>query len=130
METIFKIVKFEKNDDIFIKIGYDEFKITYLKGLKVHQLRIVVNGFLTKQNLNLVSFKEGYKNKILSAIKEYVYTDESIKSKNVISKNIKIHYIKAFYSPLVVKNIQQYLININKEESRDKLTEFGLINLQ
>jgi hypothetical protein len=32
-----------------------------------------------------------------------------------------------FYSKLIVRNVKNYLIGINKEESRDKITKFELI---
>ena len=60
METNFKIPKFINNNNSFEKIGYDEYCITYLKGLKVHELRIVVNGYLTKQSINIIDFSSGY----------------------------------------------------------------------
>lgn len=125
METKFKIAKYIKNNDVFEKTGFDEYNITYLKGNKVHQLRIVVNGYLTKQTINLISFKDGYKNNILLGIKEYIDNIDNIK--NITNKKITLSYIKQFYSKTLVKNVQNYLININKEESRDKLTKFGLI---
>jgi len=36
-------------------------------------------------------------------------------------------YIGTFYSKLIVRNVKNYLIGINKEESRDKITKFELI---
>lgn len=124
METIFKIAKYRKEEDSFVKTGYDEYTITYLKGLKVHQLRIVVNGYLTKQNINLISFKEGYKSKILEAIKEYYNSSKD----STVVKKVTLSFISQYYSKTIVKNVKNYLITINKEESRDKLTEYGLIN--
>ena len=44
METIFKIAKYKNTETGFELIGYDEYLITYLKGKKPHQIRIVVNG--------------------------------------------------------------------------------------
>jgi len=127
METKFKIAKFEKNDDdSFIKVGYDEYKITYIKGTKVHQLRIVVNGYLTKQTINLVDGNSGYKSKILTGIKEYL--DFGHLTQPRVTKKVTISYLENFYSKKVIHNVKTYLLNINKEESRDKLTEFGLIN--
>lgn len=125
METNFKIQKFIKNGDFFEKDGYDEYTITYLKGIKVHQLRIVVNGVLTKQTINIMSGNSGYKNKILLGIKEY----NEIKSvtKNLVTKKITISYLENFYSKKIIHNVKTFLININKEDSRDKLTELGLI---
>ena len=126
METNFKIPKFKKEDDNFVKIGYDEYQITYLKGTKVHQLRIVVNGYLTKQTINLVDGNSRYKSKILTGIKEYL--DFGHLTQNRVTKKVTISYLENFYSKKVIHNVKTFLLNINKEESRDKLTEFGLIN--
>ncbi len=125
MKTKFKIAKYVQDDGSFNKVGYDEYTITYLKGTKVHQLRIVVDGYLTNQKINLVSFKEGYKDKILRAICEYKEFGHT--SKNQVKRHISLEFIKQTYSKHIVNNVQQYLININKEESRDKLTEYNLI---
>lgn len=127
METKFKIAKFIKNDDSFLKDGYDEYSITYLKGTKVHQLRIVVNGFLTKQTIDIIDGNSGYKNNILFAIKEYLESGKDVK--NRVTKKVKISYLENFYSKKVVHNIQTFLLPISKEESRDKLTEIGLVKL-
>ena len=128
MEINFKIAKFIKNEDdgSFAKIGYDEYKITFLKGTKIHQLRIVVNGYLTKQTINLINYSSGYKSNILKAIKEYL--DFGHLTKNRVTKKVTISYLENFYSKKVIHNVKNFLLNINKEESRDKLTEFGLIH--
>jgi hypothetical protein len=125
VETNFKIAKFKKEDDNFVKIGYDEYQITYIKGTKVHQLRMVVNGYLTKQTINLVDGNSGYKSKILTGIKEYL--DFGHLTQNRVTKKLRISYLENFYSKKVIHNVKTFLLNINKEESRDKLTEFGLI---
>jgi hypothetical protein len=77
----FKIPIYQKIDTKFTIIDYDNYNITFLKGKKIHQLRIVVNGYLTKQIINLVNPKESYKKIILLSIKEY---------KNVINKVITL----------------------------------------
>ena len=126
METKFKIAKFIKNDNSFLKDDYDEYLITYLKGTKVHQLRIVVNGYLTEQSINIIDGNSGYKNKILVGIKEYLENGRD--SKNKVTKRVTLSYLENFYSKKIVHNIKTFLLPINKEESRDKLTEIGLIN--
>jgi CO dehydrogenase/acetyl-CoA synthase epsilon subunit len=126
METKFKIVKFTKKDNSFLKDGYDEYSITYLKGTKVHQLRIVVDGYLTKQSINIIDGNSGYKNKILLGIKEYL--ENGVDSKNKVTKRVTLSYLENFYSKKIVHNVKTFLLPINKEESRDKLTELGLIN--
>jgi len=125
MENNFKVAKFEKQNESFVKVGYDEYKITYLKGTKITQLRVVVNGYLTKQNINLISGNSGYKNKLLLGIKEYL--DFGGESKNIVKNKVTLTYLNNFYSKKIIHNIQTYLLSINKEDSRDKLTEIGLI---
>ena len=44
MENLFKVAKYEQTESGFKHLGYDEYCITYLKGIKSHELRIVVNG--------------------------------------------------------------------------------------
>lgn len=126
METNFKIAKFVKNDNSFEKTGFDEYSITYLKGAKTHELRIVVNGFLTNQSINIIDFNSGYKNKILIGIKEYLTNGKD--SKNKVTKKVTLYYLETFYSKKIIHNVKTFLLPINKEESRDKLTELGLIN--
>jgi hypothetical protein len=127
METIFKIAKYKNTETGFELIGYDEYLITYLKGKKPHQIRIVVNGILTKGVINLIDGKTGYKNQILSAISDV--KNGKIRLTNVVSnkKKVTISYIGTFYSNLIVNNVKNYLVGINKEVSRDKLTKFELI---
>jgi hypothetical protein len=127
METNFRVAKYEKLDTGFNPIGYDEYSVTYLKGKKPHLIRIVVNGILTSRNINLIDGKSGYKNQILSAISDYKNGKVSIN--NVVSekKKVTLGYIGTYYSKLIVNNVKTYLIGINKEESRDRLTKFELI---
>ena len=126
MEINFKIAKFVKNDNSFEKTGYDEYQISYLRGTKIHELRIVVNGFLTKQSINLIDPNLGYKNKILVGVKEYL--ENSKDCKNTVTKKITMTYLESIYSKKIINNVKTFLIPINKEESRDKLTELGLVN--
>jgi len=129
METNFKIAKYEKVEDSFVKVGYDEYKVTYLKGTKVHQLRIVVNGYLTRQTINLLEGNSGYKNRILLAIKQFLENGKDSTQPKVVKK-ISLSYLQNFYSEKVIHNIKTYLDKINKEESRDKLTEVGISSVQ
>lgn len=127
METVFKVAKYEKTDDGFNHLGYDEYLITYIKGKKPHQIRIVVNGILSTKVINLVDGKSGYKNQILAAISEI--KNGKISMNNIVSakKKVTLAYIDTFYSKLIVRNVKNYLIGINKEERRDSLTKFELI---
>jgi hypothetical protein len=127
MKNQFKVAKYEKTVEGFKHLGYDEYVIEYLKGKKPHQIRIVVNGILSTKTINLVDCHSGYKNQILSAISEI--KNDKIKSKDVVSdkKKVTLSYIGTFYSKLIVKNVKNYLVGINKEERRDTLTKFELI---
>jgi hypothetical protein len=127
MKNIFKVAKYKKTEEGFSHLGYDEYVIEYLKGKKVHQLRIVVNGILTNSVINLVDPGKGYRNSILMGISDYV--NGRISHNNTISekKKITISNISNFYSKHIVSNVKNYLIGINKEESRDRLTKYGLI---
>ena len=127
MENNFKVAKYVKTDEGFLHIGYDEYLISYIKGKKPHQIRIVVNGILSTKVINLVDCHSGYKNQILSAISEI--KNDKIKSKDIVSdkKKVTLSYIGTFYSKLIIKNVKNYLIGINKEERRDTLTKFELI---
>jgi hypothetical protein len=126
MENIIKIAKYSKIEDNFIKDGYDEFKITYLKGTKAHELRIVINNSLSKRTINIINLNESYRNKILLAIKDY--KEDNLINKNVkVTKNVNINKLKAIYNKKIIHNIEHHLLTINKEESRDKLTEYNLI---
>ena len=127
MVTKFKIAKYNKTESGFEHIGYDEYGVTYLKGTKPHQLRVVINGRLTKQKINLVDFSKGYKKILLSAISEYINDNLETKNDNVVTKFLTLSYIKNFYSKVIVKNVENYLINLHKEESRDILTKFNLV---
>jgi hypothetical protein len=127
METNFRVAKYEKLDTGFNLIGYDEYSVTYLKGKKPHQIRIVVDGILTKRIINLIDGKSGYKNQILFAISDVKNAKIDLTQRPSEKKKVTLGYISTFYSKLIVRNVKNYLMGINKEESRDKLTKFELI---
>lgn len=127
METKLKIAKFIKSDTQFINNGYDEYIITYLRGVKPHQIRVVVEGYLTNQTINMLDGNSGYKNKLLLGVKEYLEVGRL--SKNRVSKKLTISYLENFYSKKLIHNIKTFLLPINKEDSRDKLTELNLIKI-
>lgn len=120
MENIFKIPVYNNNLEL---IREDEYPITYLKGLKHHHFRIVVNGFLTKQVINIVDYNQGYKDQILKAISEYKNNDLKI----VVKKRLTLNELRSLYAKNIIKRIENYLLPINKETSRDKLTQYNLI---
>jgi hypothetical protein len=125
MENLFKVAKYEQTESGFNHLGYDEYSITYLKGTKSHELRIVVNGLLSNQKINLIDHSTGYKSQILSAISDI--KNNKIKQKQTVTKSLKLIQIKSIYSNQIIRNIEQYLMGINKEESREILTSYELI---
>jgi hypothetical protein len=125
MENLFKVAKYEQTESGFNHLGYDEYSITYLKGTKSHELRIVVNGLLSNQKINLIDHSTGYKSQILSAISDI--KNNKIKQKQTVTKSLKLTQIKSIYSNQIIRNIEQYLMGINKEESREILTSYELI---
>ena len=127
METNFKVARWEQSETGFNHLGYDEYLITYLKGKKPHQIRIVVDGILTNRVINLIDGRSGYKNQILSAISDVKNAKINLTQKPSEKKRVTLGYIGTFYSKLIVRNVKNYLIGINKEESRDKITKFELI---
>lgn len=127
MENIFKIAKYKNTDGQFEHLGYDEYKITYGKAQKVHQLRIIVNGQYTEHKINLVDGCSGYKNIILSAISDYKNGKLKSDPNQIVKKTITLSALSQIYSKAIIKNIKNYLLNISKEEKRDILTKFELI---
>lgn len=126
MEKLFKISVFTKVEDKFEFSHYKVYTITYLASSKSHLLRIVVNGLISNQTINILHPKEhgGHKHKILKAVSEF-YNGE-LKMKGV-RKAITMSRIEQLYSKVVIKNIHEYLLPINKEVSRDVLTKYNLI---
>lgn len=127
MENIFKIAKYEKTEQGFDHIGYDEYRITYGKAQKVHQLRIIVNGQSTEHKINLVDGCSGYKNVILSAISDYRNGRLKSNPDHIVKKLITFSALSQIYSKAIIRNVKNHLLGINKEEKRDTLTKFQLI---
>jgi hypothetical protein len=126
MKTLFKVAKYEQTESGFNHLGYDEYCVTYIKGLKVHEMRIVVNGILSNQKINLVDPSIGYKSQILAAISDI--KNNKINQTQLVSKFLKLANIKSIYSKNIIRNIEQYLIGINKEEKRDTLKLYELVS--
>ncbi len=104
--------------------GEEVYNITYLRRKsKAHLLCIVVDGFRSDQSINIMDGKQGYKKQILKAISQYKNGELSIET----SRKLHIDTIKQIYSKGIVKNLQNYLLPINKEVSRDELTKYNLI---
>jgi hypothetical protein len=126
MKTLFKVAKYEQTESGFNHLGYDEYCVTYIKGLKAHEIRIVVNGVLTNQKINLVDPSIGYKSQILAAISDI--KNNKINQTQLVSNFLKLANIKSIYSKNIIRNIEQYLIGINKEEKRDTLKLYELVS--
>lgn len=129
MKINFKVAKYSEVEGIFHKEGYKEYEITFLKSNKAHILRIVVCGFITKQTINLIDYKMGggYKNQILKAVSDFHHKNQC----NTIptKKFLKLSNIQNIYNKNICRNIREYLLKINKEDSRDKLSEYNLVNI-
>jgi hypothetical protein len=129
MENVFKIAKWGHTEsDGFAHLGYDVYKITYHKGKKSHQIRIVVDGIITNRVINLIDGNSGYKTQILSAISDVKNAKIDLTQKQSEKKKVTLGYIETFYNQLIVNNVKSYLVGISKEESRDVLTKFQLIS--
>ena len=98
------------------------YKITYHKGKKSHQIRIVVDGIITNRVINLIDGNSGYRNQILSAISDVKNAKIDLTQKQSEKKKVTLRYIETFYNKPIVNNVKSYLIGISKEESRDILT--------
>lgn len=126
MDKVFKISRFILENEKFVFSHYESFKINFLKSHKPHLLRIVVEGCISKQTINVLSPTQngGYKIQILKAISEY--KNNHLNNDNV-RKVVTEFALQQIYSKAILKNLKNYLYVINKEESRDKLTEYNLI---
>jgi len=127
MENIFKVAKYENTGVEYKHLGYDEYRITYGKAQKVHQLRIIVNGQYTEHKVNLIDCNSGYKHALLSAISDYKNGRLKSDPNQIVKKTIKLDVLKQIYSKNIIANVKNYLLTINKEEKRDTLTKFELI---
>jgi hypothetical protein len=127
MENIFKVAKYKIIDGKFEHMGYDEYRITYGKAQKVHQLRIIVNGQYTEHKINLIDGCSGYKHIILSAISDYKNGKLKSKQNEIVKKTITLSALSQIYSKTIIRNVKNHLLGITKEEKRDTLTKFDLI---
>jgi hypothetical protein len=129
MKNIVKIAKYSVDGETFVKVGYDEYVVQYMKGLRSHQFRITINGILTKQKINLLDGNSGYKSAILKAIKEYRdFIKDDMKTRDKCTRFVSITSLESLYSKKIIHNIRTFLLPISKEDSRDKLTEYGLMD--
>lgn len=130
MQNNFKIALYKFENDNFIKVGYKEFIINYTFSPNgPDKLVLVVNGYRTKQSVNLLDATFPFKDCILRAINEYVFAKENELQKCSDKKLLNVTKLTFLYSKYIVNIIRNHLLSINKEDSRDKLTDFNLINL-
>lgn len=124
MENLFKIPLYELQDGKFVTTDEVSFRITYLKTKKPQIIRVVVNGNITKETINLYNPSQGYKRIILQAISDYVRI-------GTFQKTTRKHNIKDSKNimPIGIKNIENYLLPIKSETKRDVLSAYRLINL-
>ena len=125
MQNIVKIPKYKQEDSLFKIESFDEYQVTYLSGNIPHRLRIVVNGRITKRYINVLDFRQGYKEQILFAISDY--KNYRIKDTSIASKFLTINKLKQLYNKGVLTKINNYLLPIKTEVSRDVLTKYELI---
>lgn len=128
MENIINIARYKKDSETnkFVLEGYDKYTITYLpvKNFKF-QLRIVVNGIITKYQLNILP-NIAKKQQLLIAIS--YYKNNIDKYKNFINiKYKKTVKIEDYKDKDLIKSIQNYLLPICIETKRDTLTKYNLI---
>ncbi len=126
MKNLFQIPIYEQINEKFNIKEYTTYEITYLqyKVSKPGIIKVVVNGYLTKQTINLSLHNLGYKHILLTSIKEYLSRDQS-KTNPLVKKFIKIEQFNNNLKTI----IRNYLLPINKELSRDKLTSFGFVKI-
>ena len=124
MENTFLVYRFVKTDNGFIQDGFDEYKITYLIGKKPTNLRIVVNGVISKQIIPMLNPKAGYRERILLAISDY--KNDRVNKSNLVTKPLKINYLFNLYNKKIVNNFLSYL-NDGSTKNRDEITKYELI---
>jgi len=127
-KNVFSIPIYEKKDDRFEIIGETIYTITYkIKNPLKPNLQIIVNGILTDKFIHLGSSycNPSFKSEILEAISWYFHRD--------MSQKYQIH---TYFAPMETvfrlfsahsRNIVYYLLPINKEISRDKISKYDLI---
>ncbi len=131
MQNIISIPTYQKIDNKFVIVNHTNYTINYIKGIRNHCIRILVNGILSHQNINLLHPKKSYKEFLLKAISEYknnqMYTGIQPNPKNYLTieklQNNNLSFVYKVYK----KHINDYLLPIKKEDKRDTLTKFNLI---
>ena len=95
--------------------------ISFCKTNNSNVLSVVVNGFNTRYKIDLNNMHVGYKKQILKAIRLYKEASpKNFKSPKNLAKFEDYSNIKNF--------LRIHLLAINKEEKRDVLSKYNLIN--
>lgn len=125
MEIVVKISKFKEIEGSFEFTHYDEYSVKFTESKKPHLWRVVVDGYLSTQLINILHPRanKGCKHVILNAISEKFNDELKVR----VSKTISQDKVNNLYSKTVKKNLSNYVLNISKEASRDKLTQYKLI---
>jgi len=124
IENIIEIPIYEYVFGTWHILSHDKYIIRYLKHTKKHNLRIVVNDYITKEKINTADYKQGYRKQLLKAISEYRNEDRT--KMHQTKKGINFNYLNQNFTKERVKNVKNYLLPIKTEISRDILTEYNL----
>jgi len=125
MKNVFEIPIYEKQGEDFVIVNTTTYDITYLNH-KTGYLSIVVDGFLTKQKVDVRLKSNPCKKPILRAISEYIHRDPD-KNYSVVKKSVTLESLRQIYNKNIIHNIVNHLLPVTKEANRDTLTEFNLI---
>lgn len=121
LKILFKVAKYKQEDGKFIHNGYEEYNISFCKTNNSNVLSVVVNGFNTRYKIDLNNMHVGYKSQILKAIRLHKEVNpKNFKSPRNLAKLEDYSNIKNF--------LRIHLLAINKEEKRDVISKYNLIN--
>lgn len=127
MRTVFKIAKYNKIDNEFIHVGYDEYNLTYLKSNKSHILRVVVNGYISDIKISILPNGNGYKQTFLKAISD-VRNGRNKDKNSFVVKPLKFDNLCNIYHKGIIKQLKLFLCKEYIIESRDLISEYELFD--
>lgn len=130
LKNTIKIPIGDLTEDGFVLKEEKVFEVTYLQGGKKKTsglLRVVVNGIITNEKINIATVHCKYKQILAKAISWYVHRDlnnpcQISKRPLTLSKIMETHSTRA-------GTIVNTLLSIKKIDNRETLTEFNLINI-
>ena len=126
MENLITIPIYKKVKNQFKVVDMADFKINYVIR-ENGDLGIVVNEYKTKFVIKPDYFCKSYKDMLLSAISEYVNTKDAKGNCNK-SELIDFKSLERIYNEKCIHNLKMNLIPIKKEDKRDRLSNFRLID--